>query len=241
MSQVPLSTLAYDHIQQKLLAHELQSGQKVSEHRLAAELGISRTPVREAIQRLKNDGVFVQVSSSGTFVAEPNRRQLVEMYEIRMAVEAMVVAKAIRAIRPREVTQLQKLTDEMLRLARAMRDSGAERMDLAMQKDFLATDSASHQLIAQVADNELAYKIVTDVHLRQCAFGLSSHCRDLRHVAWTWLYHARITSAIRRRDAASAQQHLERHIRCSMRDALRVFDARPSPKRSPPYPALGTT
>ena len=84
-----LSDTAYAYIEEKLARRAFRAGQKVSEHRLARELGISRTPVREAIDRLKNEGLLVQLASSGTFAVEPTRRQIVEMYEVRMALEAI--------------------------------------------------------------------------------------------------------------------------------------------------------
>ncbi len=230
----PLSETAYLYIHEKLARRELCSGQRVSEHRLARELGISRTPVREAIHRLKNDGLLVQFASSGTFVAEPNRRQLVDMYEIRIALEGLVVVKSVPKIRAAEMADLQAYADEMWRLVREFRASGEPCMSIDMQREFLAADLAFHQLIAAVAQNEMAYKIINDVHLRHRAFGLTSHRRDLHHVAWTWLYHARVAAAIRRRDRRTAKRLLQRHIRFSMREALYVFDTQQSPSSNRP-------
>lgn len=223
-----LSDTAYAYITEKLARCELRAGQKVSEHRLARELGISRTPVREAIHRLKNEGLLVQLASSGTFVAEPSRRQIIEMYEVRNALEAMAVAKAVRRIRPAEVAELQQYATEMRRLARQFRDSGLPRMDGRLQRDFLAADAAFHKLIASIARNNLVCKTLGDVHLRHCVFGLSSHFRDLYHVARTCLYHGRIAAAVRRRNARAARRLMQQHIRFSLREALFVFDAEPS-------------
>ena len=64
-----LSDFAYKHIADKLLSGQLVPGQKIYEPACARELNISRTPVREAIQRLRNEGLVKQVPSSGTYVA----------------------------------------------------------------------------------------------------------------------------------------------------------------------------
>jgi len=231
--ELALSDTAYAYIQQKLATQEFRAGQKVSEQRLARELGISRTPVREAIHRLKNEGLIVQLASSGTFIAEPSRRQLIEMYEVRMALEAMAVVKAVRRMRPAEVARLQDYADQMRRLARTFRDSGHPRMDDALQRDFLGADAAFHKLIAGAAQNDLVCKTLSDVHLRHCAFGLASHFRDLYHVARIWLYHARIAAAVRRRDARAARRLMQQHIRFSLREALFVFDTELSADRLP--------
>ena len=66
-----LAHRAYEHLQQRLWSGALAAGSKISETTLAQELGMSRTPVREAIRRLESEGVVSQVASSGTFVTVP--------------------------------------------------------------------------------------------------------------------------------------------------------------------------
>lgn len=72
----------------------------MSEASIAREIGVSRTPVREAIRRLQNEGVLYQIPSSGTFVAEPDRSQVIEAYEIRQTLECFAVGKATRRMTP---------------------------------------------------------------------------------------------------------------------------------------------
>ncbi len=98
MSTNNLSGLAYKHISDELANGKLTPGQKISEPVLAKKLGISRTPVREAIQRLQNEGLLQQVPSSGTYVAQTNRAPLIETYEIRLALETMAVRKVAERI-----------------------------------------------------------------------------------------------------------------------------------------------
>ena len=80
-----LSDVAYRHISKKLVSGELVAGQKLSEQTIAAECGISRTPVREAVRRLTEEGLLYQIPSSGTYVARPDRRQLIDAFDVRMA------------------------------------------------------------------------------------------------------------------------------------------------------------
>ncbi len=67
-----LSDIAYRLITKKLMAAELLAGQKISEQSIASECGISRTPVREAVRRLTEEGVLYQVPSSGTARSRPS-------------------------------------------------------------------------------------------------------------------------------------------------------------------------
>lgn len=220
----PLSQLAYEHIQQKLLSDSFHTGTRISETKLARELGISRTPVREAIRRLQSEGLLYQVPSSGTFLAQPDRSQLIEAYEVREALECMAVVKATKRMTSQERNELKSLSEKMHAAATAMRDAKAEVLDGEPLRQFLTADLAFHLLLLRAAGNQLAMKIVADSHVRNRVFGYRSHCRGLHHVAWVWLIHARIARAVLRRDPQAARYWMRRHIRTSLRDALAAFD-----------------
>jgi len=232
-----LSLVAYRHIQRKLLRASLRSGAKLSEHRLARELGISRTPVREAIRRLEAEGMLRQVASSGTFVPEPDRAQLVEAYEVRMALEAFAVRRAALRMLPRQIHELQRLCDEMRAAITAFRNSGAALMEGAPLRRYLLADLAFHLLLLRAAGNRYALKILCDVHIRSAIFGYRSHQRDLHHLAAVWLEHARVARAVRLRDAAAAQRLLEKHMQASLDAAVAAFDARRPDERVVAPPA----
>ena len=85
MADPTLSRRAYDHLQQKLISGELRAGSMVSEQSLASEIGMSRTPVREAIRTLEQEGVLEQLPRFGTRVRTLERRDLVELYDLREA------------------------------------------------------------------------------------------------------------------------------------------------------------
>lgn len=222
---LPLSEIAYKHIRRKILGSKLSAGTKVSEHALSRELGVSRTPVREAIRRLESEGVLRQVASSGTFVAHTDRAGLIDVYEVRMALESWAVRKAARRMRPGDRLELGRLCDQMLEALRIFRDSGAGVLDGPALRQYLTADLAFHLRLLRAAGNRYALKIMGDVHVRTAIFGYRSHDRDLRHVARVWLHHARVARAVRRRDARAAQIWLERHMRSSLRAALEVFDS----------------
>jgi len=219
-----LSHLAYEHIQRKLLTDRLPIGAKVSEQILARELGISRTPVREAIRRLQSEGVLYQVPSSGTFVAQPDRAQLIEAYEVREALECFATGKAARKMVPKQRTELTLLAKKMLAAIRAFRDSGDPLLDGEPLREFLTADLAFHLLLLKSACNHSVMKMVADVHMRNRVFGYRTHRRDLHHLSWVWLVHARIARAVRKHDAKRARYWMRRHIRASLRDALAAFD-----------------
>ena len=224
MSAIPLSDIAYQHIQRRLLENSLSPGMRISEARLAAELKISRTPVREAIRRLSNEGVLHQIPSSGTFVRQPHRSQVIEAYEVREALECFAIRKAVRKMTPKQRTELTLFSEKMHAAVISFRDSGSELMDGDVLNRFLTADLGFHLTILRAAENHSVLKIIGDMHMRNRSFGFRTHFRDLHHVAWVWLIHARIAKAVRKHDAKQAVRLMRRHIRESLKDALAAFD-----------------
>lgn len=226
LSSAKLVHRAYGHLQERLWSGALTAGEKISEARLAAELGMSRTPVREAIRRMEVEGVMTQVASSGTYVAVPERAEIVEAYEVRMAIEGFAVRKATRRMKPTQILELQKLCDQMREAIRDFRKSKKPIMAGTTLRRYLNADLGFHVLLLKASENRRALTIFGDVNLRSAIFGCRSHQRDLHHVAWVWLQHARVARAVRRRDPETAQRHLEAHMQASMGAALEAYDAR---------------
>ncbi len=215
---------AYVHIQEQLVEGRWGLNDRISEKSLADELGISRTPVREAIGKLITEGLLYQVPSSGTFVTKPDRQSIVEMFEVRMALEGLVAEKAADQIRAPEVREMQRQFTIMRNASRIFRDSGEPYMVGENLNRFLAADRAMHKALISVADNQMASNILHNGRIQTLIFGLHSYERDLHHIAVTLRAHGRILLAIKQRDGASARRWMETHVRNSMRDALRAYD-----------------
>ncbi len=84
---------AYLYIQQQIVGRELPAGTAISEVALAAELGLSRTPVHEAIRQLLGEGLLEEASNGSTVVVRLSRQDFVELYELRSVLEAHAVSK----------------------------------------------------------------------------------------------------------------------------------------------------
>jgi len=220
-----LSDIAYRYITKKLMTPELVAGQKISEHQIAEACGISRTPVRQAIRQLIEEGLLYQIARSGTYVAHTNRNQIIEAYELRMAVECFFIEKAIRNITLADRQNLRRLCDEMHDTIRRSRDKGSNLLDESLIIPFLKADLSFHLILLQSAKNQTAIKIVTNAYQRNQFFGHHSHRRDLQHLAWAWRYHAMIEKAVRLGEAEKARKAMRNHITRSMNDALKHFDA----------------
>src|SRR5215207_5835294 len=87
---------AYSLIQRKILSGEWSGGTAVSELALSKEMGLSRTPIREAVRQLAGEGFLEEVSGRGMAVARIRRSDIAELYELREAIEVFAVGKAAR-------------------------------------------------------------------------------------------------------------------------------------------------
>jgi DNA-binding GntR family transcriptional regulator len=141
----PLAENAYREIEEQIATLQLQPGAILSEQALAERLGIGRTPVREALQRLANEGLVVILPRKGILVSDINPRQQLLVLEVRREIERLLS----RACSER-ATQEQK--DAFRRIARGM-DSAAKRND---ELTFLRLDRELNQLIVQAAHNDYA-------------------------------------------------------------------------------------
>ena len=102
---------AVDVLREMLLLGHLEPGQRLNEVELAKALGISRGPLREAIQRLRSEGLLSAVSGRGAYVRTFTPEVLSDLYEVRMALEAHALRLAARHLTAQDVEELRELLD----------------------------------------------------------------------------------------------------------------------------------
>jgi DNA-binding GntR family transcriptional regulator len=105
--------LAYRVLKERLLAGELAPGSRLTEEQVATELGTSRTPVREAMRRLVEEGLLVLRPNYGTFVREWTASELRQLFDVRLLLESEVAALAAQRIDAAGVERLVALQDDI--------------------------------------------------------------------------------------------------------------------------------
>src|SRR5499427_8014529 len=103
----------HDHLREEILAGRLPAGTELQEVALAAELGVSRGPIREAIGRLAAEGLVTVRPRRGAVVRSLSKQEFLEAYQVREALEVMAVRLAVPKLTRTEVTSLERLTDQM--------------------------------------------------------------------------------------------------------------------------------
>jgi len=129
------------------------------ERRLAAELGTSHIPVREALARLTDEGLVEQRPHRSARVADLDERQLDELVSLRTALEQLAVARARERLEPRDVDELRDVVVQMERAA----ERGDARRVLALDRRF-------HERLWELSDHALLLSIATQLRARIDAF-----------------------------------------------------------------------
>ena len=217
---MPLRKTAYEFVLKKILSGDYKPGQKLSEPSLAKLCGVSRTPMHEAVRALIEEGVLTQRPKSGTYVAELNRGDVRDAFEIRLAIETSLLEKAMPLLTAAQLDRLDRTVAAMRSAIEDMRHRQMPIMSGAAERRFLENDVDFHLILLNASGNRLAARMVTNAYRRNQFFGTHSHQRNLSHVARAWRYHAEIARAVRRRDTSAAVRWLSQHILSSMRDAL---------------------
>ncbi|MBS0210069.1 MAG: GntR family transcriptional regulator [Planctomycetes bacterium] len=225
-ADLALRERAYQALLNKLAAGELPPHSIVSEQSLAAELGMSRTPVREAIRRLVHEGLMEQLPRYGTRVREVSRRDLVELYELREALEPYAAAKVAGNLAPEELARLEGLVNEVRRVADELKHSGGNALSGPLLNRFLSADLGFHLLLLQAADNARLLDIVSQTRLLARIFAARRQAHDTIVLDETHRYHRVVLDAIKRGHGEQAAAAMRDHIGASKRRALDHFDSR---------------
>jgi DNA-binding GntR family transcriptional regulator len=219
-----LSDRSYHYIQKKLLSGEWSAGDVLSELAVAREMGISRTPVREAFRMLEQEGVLEQVPRFGTRVKALDRRDLVELYELREALEPYAVSQAAGKLTDADAHMLDTLCREMKAVAEDLRKKGKTVPDAPMMKRLLSADLAFHQLLIRAAGNRRMMKIVADSRLLARIFATPRQEHHVGVVEETYRYHIQILEAVNAGKGELARKLMAEHIRASLKEALEHYD-----------------
>ena len=205
LSTVPATELAAGV--QRVLADQIASGrlrpnERINQERVANELGVSRTPVREALRWLERDGLVRLVARRGAFVAAFAARDIDDIYELREVLEPRAVRRAaVRATRA-EVAGLRRL---MTAMERAWR-SDVNRA-FALNRTF-------HERLCAPCENRLLLNLLAQVWSQQNAVRIFTLAKesDATLEERTNAEHRAIVDAYAARDGALAEELVRRHI-----------------------------
>lgn len=218
---------AYQHIRAKLLHGGLPSGERLSEEALALEIGISRTPVREALNRLATEGLAVQMPHYGVFVRTFERDELADLYDLRILLESHAARQAAERRTDAQLAEVKGICRRQREIAHAMRDSGEFDPECDLAEEQRELDQRFHATLLQAAHSPAACKVVNDLRVLTHLCGRRQFIpgEHLLHIfSRTLREHIAITNALRARDGGSAGEWMRRHLQRGKIERLALFD-----------------
>lgn len=220
-----LRVRAYEYIRSRILSGHFPGGTPISEVLLSREIGSSRGPVREAIGQLVSQGLIERIPGRGIMVARTGRNDIVDLYELREALEVYAVGKVAQSrLLGSQLGTLRGLSENVRTLAEELRRSGQERLDERQMQRFVAADMGFHTLLIQAAGNARIAKVVAETHVLTRIFSYRREGHDASLLDAICDFHIAILDEIEKGDASGAQEKLREHLRASLQERLETYD-----------------
>ena len=197
---MPLKELVFTTLKKAILKGELQPGDRLMELQLAEKMGVSRTPIREAIHKLSKEGLVTLIPRKGAEVAGISRKMLVDVLQVRMNLEKMAFELAFENIGEAELKKLEKYHEEF----KAAVNAG----DILKMTE---SDESFHFVIYDAADNNKLREILENLKENMYRYRLeylrNADCRNTLISE-----HDAMVKSIRNHDLQSGLRFVECHI-----------------------------
>jgi DNA-binding GntR family transcriptional regulator len=193
----PLRQAVYDALTELIVSGSLKPGQHLVEAELAAHLGVSRQPVREALQRLQTAGWVDLRPAQGAFVHRPTEEEAVQLLGVRAVLETYSAQLAAQHAKPEDVERLRELQQDGVD---ALAEGDVARM--------VAANTALHDFITSVADNAVLAELIGQVG-QKVRWYYTPIAKPRGKEAWD--EHGRLIEAITEGDADRAGEIMRRH------------------------------
>lgn len=207
----PLGEMVYESLRNAIVSQVLKSGERLMETELADEMGVSRTPVREAIRKLELEGYVVMIPRKGAYVAGLSIKDVNEVFEIRGALEALAAGLAASRATAEEIEEMEhNLAQEAVHF---------ESSDLLKT---IEVDTKFHELIYKASRNNRLLEMIKDLREQVQRFRTTTLAVPGR-LKFALDEHRKIVEAIASRDVALAGRTAVEHIESAENAMLEVI------------------
>lgn len=196
----PLREMVFETLREAIINGRLEPGERLMEIQLAEEMGVSRTPVREAIRKLELEGFVVMIPRKGAYVAGISLKDIADVFEVRAALEALAAGLAAERITEQELDELERYLIEISEL-RESKDLNA----------IVEKDAKFHDVIYRASRNERLVQIVTHLQEQIYRFRTASLAQPGR-TRNALEEHKQLVEAISERNVELAQKLAHEHI-----------------------------
>lgn len=196
----PLREIVFETIREAIISGDLRPGERLMEVQLAEEMGVSRTPVREAIRKLELEGFVVMIPRKGAYVAGISMKDIADVFEIRTALESLAAGLAAERITEDELEELER---SLVSVSESTESNNLQAL--------VDTDADFHDIIYKASRNERLVQIINNLKEQIQRFRTTSlaHPGRMRKALEE---HKQIVEALSERNIALAQTLAQEHI-----------------------------
>lgn len=214
LEHTDLTEQTYAILKERILTRQLEPGEKVAVPEVANALGVSRTPVTDALKRLAGEGLVEIVPRRGTFVTELTARDVDELFSIRLIIELHAAECILNAAADGKVDELLvAIEDPMRGMEQAIEDG-----DYRDYETFILNDRDLHLALVKLTGNQHLIRIYSglNVHMRVARAHYLNNVEDARQAQRE---HEAIFEAFRTGDGEEVQRSLAAHI-CNVKQGI---------------------
>ena len=197
---LPLRDVVFNTLRQAILKGELEPGERLMEIQLADRLGVSRTPIREAIRKLELEGLVLMIPRKGAEVAKISEKSLRDVLEVRRSLEELAIERAC-----------QRMTDDDIRDLEEAQNAFRIAINSGDAMSMAETDEHYHDIIYNGTGNNRLVQILNNLREQMYRYRLE-YIKDADKRQVLVIEHDNILKAIRGRHVAEAKTAIREHI-----------------------------
>ena len=197
---LPLRDVVFNTLRQAILRGEMEPGERLMEIQLAQRLGVSRTPIREAIRKLELEGLVIMIPRKGAEVAHITEKDMKDVLEVRSTLEELVVELAIKNVTDEKI--------EELKCANKVFESAIVSKDAA---NIVEADVKFHDILYSMTNNARLIQIINNLREQMYRYRLE-YVKDARTHSIIISEHNDIIKQIRDKNVPVAKTVIHQHI-----------------------------
>ena len=197
---LPLRDVVFNTLREAILKGELQPGERLMELQLASKLGVSRTPIREAIRMLEQEGLAVTMPRKGAEVARMTLKDMEDVLEVREALDELAARIACA-----------KIHDEQLENLKSIRDEFKKSLDSGDVKKIAEEDVRFHDAIYEATDNAKLIALTNNIREQMYRYRVE-YLKDQNNYPILIAEHDAIVNALEQRDKEMVTAEMHTHV-----------------------------
>ena len=209
---LPLRDVVFNTLRDAILTGKLVPGERLMENQLADKLGVSRTPVREALRMLELENLVELVPRKGAQVLDMSEKDITNILEVRSALEGLATSVACKKMSKEDLQQLKNMEVDF---EKAVADNDVER--------FVDIDEDFHDLIFSATENDKLINIFRNLRIQLYRYRMAQAKNNETSMSTIVAHHRSIIRAIENHDAEEGASIAQGHIKYQTESILRFI------------------